>query len=184
VPARAQRLGLAGAVFALTLVTAEAARAETWSQWSTPAVSGVGQGATKLGIGVDWAHVPGDHSLRLAGDFEHMLRDRIGLVGRAALPIDGAWVAPATLGLRFHLLPLSPLDPYVGGGGGLAWMRFPGRDARIDPTIDAEAGLTFHYWGLFYLEAGVRYDLVRYSAPDAGADLSGLVVGGRSGVYF
>jgi hypothetical protein len=144
----------------------------------------VGQGATALGAGVEWAHVPGWHSLRIAGDFEHMLRDHVGLVGRAAVPVDGAWVAPAALGLRFHLLPLSPFDPYVGGSGGVAWLRAPGHAARIDPTISGEAGFRFYYFGLFFLDAGVRYDVVRYAAPSGAFDLSGLVVGGRTGVYF
>ena len=43
---------------------------ESWSQWAAPAGSGGGQGATKLGAGGDWAHVPDGHSLRIAGDFE------------------------------------------------------------------------------------------------------------------
>ncbi len=176
---------VAPAAAATVLALAVPARAgESWSQWSTPAVSGVGQGATKLGAGIDWAHVPDGHSLQIAGDFEHMLRDHVGLVGRAAVPVDGAWIAPATLGLRLHLLPLSPFDPFLGGSGGVAWLRAPGKDARVDPTIDGEAGFTFYYFGLFYLEAAVRYDVLRYAAPSGAFDLSGLVIGGRTGVYF
>jgi hypothetical protein len=30
----------------------------------------------------------------------------------------------------------------------------------------------------------VRYDLLRYAAPSGAFDLSGLVIGGRTGVYF
>jgi hypothetical protein len=177
------RFSLSAATLALAL--SSSARAdEHWSQWSAPAISAVGQGATKLDLGIDWAHVPNGHSVRLAGDFEYLLRNSIGLVGSAAVPIQGAWVAPATLGLRLHVVPLSTFDPYVGLRGGVAWMRPLGRDARIDPTIDAEAGVAFYYFGLFFLEAGARYDVLRYAATSGAFDLSGLVVGGRSGVYF
>jgi len=63
-------------------------------------------------------------------------------------------------------------------------MRPTGRDARVDPMVSGAAGFTFHYFGLFFFEAEARFDLVRYAAGDGATNLSGLVIDGRTGVYF
>jgi hypothetical protein len=164
---------------------APAARAaDDWNQWNAPAVSGVARGTTKIGWGVDWGHVPGDHTLRLGFDGEHLLRDHWSVIARVGLPVGGAWVAPALVGLRVNALPRFPVDPFLGAAGGVAWIRPGGLDARVDPMASVEAGLTVHYWAFFFFEAGARYDLVRYAASTGASDLSGLVVEGRTGVFF
>lgn len=166
------------------LVSVPARAADNWNQWDEPAVSGVGRGATKLALGIDWAHVPGGHSVRLGGDFEHLLADHWSLQGRVGIPLEGEWVAPAMLGIRFHVLPLHPFDPFLGAAGGVAWLRPTGRDARLDPVTSGAVGFTFHYFGLFFVEAEGRFDLVRYAASEGARDLSGVVIDGRTGVYF
>jgi hypothetical protein len=169
----------------LTLAARPAHASENnWNQWDEPAVSGIGRGTSKLSLGVDWGHVPGSHALRLGFGFEHMLRDHWGLTAQTGLPIDGEWIAPLLLGVRFHALPKSPVDPFVGVSGGAAWMRPTGRDARVDPMASAQAGVTVYYFGLLFLELHARYDVARYAAAEGAVDRSGLALAGATGVFF
>ncbi|HEY2515187.1 MAG TPA: hypothetical protein VGI39_30180, partial [Polyangiaceae bacterium] len=98
----------AAACLALTLraASARAATDNHWNQWDDDGLDGVVQGTTLLGLGANYALAGStDHTVRLALEGEHLLRDRWGVVGSLGLPVDGAWIAPAELGLRFHLFP-------------------------------------------------------------------------------
>lgn len=173
---------------ALVLVTEDARaappRTNNWNQWDDDASNGVSQGLTKLSLAFDYARAGDDHALRLGGEFEHLLRDRWGLVGSFALPVAGTWVAPGTLGLRFHLLPKTPVDPFLGLSGGFAWLRPDGVAAELVPMVAARGGLALYVSGLFFVQAEGGYDFVRYSANGVAFDLGGAVITGRLGVYF
>jgi hypothetical protein len=181
--------GLSILMLAAAATTAGSARGdgngnenESWLQWGAPARSGVGQGATKIALGVDWA--PTNGTLRIDGQIEHMLRDHFGLIGRFGVPLTGDWIAPVLLGVRFHAPPLSPLSAFLGASAGIAWLHPAGQGGRVDPIVSGEAGLTFYYFGLFFFEAGGRYDFVRFAAPSGAIDFSGPVIEGSTGVYF
>lgn len=181
-------LVIGGAVLGLGTSTARSAHADpaptnNWNQWDDDGRDGVTQGTTKLALGIDYAQVGsrGD-TLRLALEVEHLLRDRWGLVGTLALPVGGEWVAPASLGVRFHLVPKFPLDPFLGLAGGVAWLA-PDRVAPVAAPIgSARAGLAFHYLGLFFAQMEGGYDLVSYGREGVTIDLSGAIFAGRLGV--
>jgi hypothetical protein len=112
------------------------------------------------------------------------LRDRWGLVGTLALPVGGQWVAPASLGVRFHFVPKFPLDPFVGVDGGVAWLAPDGLAATAAPIVSGRAGLAFHYFGLFFAQVEGGYDWVQYDREGVTIDLSGALFAGRLGVDF
>jgi hypothetical protein len=180
-------LALASASFAFAATPAEAqtARTNNWNQWDDDARDGVMQGTTKLALGADYALVgSSDHSVRLALELEHLLRDRWGIVGNLALPLDGAWVAPASLGLRFHFVPKYPLDPFVGLGGGVAWLAPSRLAAAAAPLGEARAGLAYYYFGVLFAQIEGGYDFVRYGHGGVEMDRGGASFSGRLGVYF
>ncbi len=164
---------------------AEPPRTNNWNQWDDDARDGVVEGMTKLATGIDYARVgSSDHTLRLGFEFEHLLRRRWGLVGAVAIPMEGTWVAPATLGLRFHFVPKFPVDPFVGVAGGVAWLALPGLSAAAAPIAEARAGVAFYYFGLFFAQLAGGFDLVRYGRGGVERDASGASFDGRLGVYF
>ena len=160
-------------------------RTDNWNQWDDDARDGVMQGTTKLSLGADYALVGStDHTVRLALEVEHLLRNRWGVVGTVALPLGGTWVAPASLGLRFHFLPKFPLDPFVGVAGGVAWVAPSGLPATAAPLAEARAGLAYYYFGLFFAEVEGGYDFVRYGRAGVEMDRGGASFAGRLGVCF
>jgi len=190
-PPRAKRgcaVPAAAALLAVTCAsTAPAAQRDHsyWNQWDDDGADGVAEGTTELALGVDYARVgSGDHTVRFAVEGEHLLRNRWGVVADVALPVGGAWVAPATLGLRLHVLPKNPFDPFVGVGGGVAWLRLPDLPDAAAPIVLARAGLAFHYLGFFFAQVSGGYDLVRYARAGAEIDRGGFVLDGRLGVGF
>jgi hypothetical protein len=173
------------AIFWAEDAAAEPARTNNWNQWDDDARDGVMEGTTKLSLGVDYARVgAADHTVRLAFELEHLLRDRWGIVGTVALPLDGAWVAPASLGLRFHFLPKFPLDPFVGVGGGVTWLAPSGLPAAAAPIAEARAGLAYYYFGFFFAQLEGGYDFVRYGRGGVEMDRGGASFAGRLGVDF
>ena len=177
------------ALFAATATTARAhadpVRTNNWNQWDDDARDGVVQGATKLSVGVDYALAGStDHTVRLAIELEHLLRNRWGVVGDLALPVAGTWIAPATLGLRFHFLPKFPLDPFLGVAGGVAWVAPNGLQATASPIAEGRAGLAYYYFGLFFVQVEGGYDFVRYGRSGVEMDRGGPEFAGRLGVYF
>ena len=167
------------------LASREARATESWNQWDDAAAPGVARGAVKLAIGVDLQSVAGgDDVLRVAIEGEHLLRDHWGLFVNAAVPVSGSNVAPLLAGVRFHLLPKTWLDPFLGAAGGVARITVGDRDARVDPMVSAQAGAAVYYFGLFFVQAEARYDVARYAAADGAIDRSGVGVDGKLGVYF
>ncbi len=164
---------------------ADPARTNNWNQWDDAARAGVIQGTTKLGLGADYALVgASDHTVRVGVEVEHLLRDHWGVVGALALPVAGTWVAPASLGLRFHFLPKFPLDPFVGVAGGVGWLAPTGLPATAAPLAEARAGLTYYYFGLFFGQLEGGYDFVRYGRAGVEMDRGGASFAGRLGVEF
>ncbi len=160
-------------------------RTNNWNQWDDDGRDGVMQGATKLALGADYAFVgSSEHTVRLALELEHLLRDRWGIVANVALPIQGAWIAPASLGVRFHFVPKFPLDPFIGVGGGVAWVAPDTLGGAASPLAQARAGVAFYYFGLFYVQVEGGYDFVQYARGGTEIDLSGASFAGRLGVYF
>ena len=179
--------GLALAVVGLSPAGAHAdpARTNNWNQWDDDARDGIMQGATKLAVGADYARVgAADHTVRLALELEHLLRNHWGVVGTLGLPLGGAWVAPASVGLRFHFLPKQPLDPFLGIAGGVAWLAPSGLPPAAAPLGEARAGLAFYYFGLFFVQVEGGYDFVRYGRAGVEFDRGGASFAGRLGVYF
>jgi len=171
--------------FSTTIAHADPPRTNNWNQWDDDARDGVMEGESKLSMGVDYARTgASEHTARLALEVEHLLRNRWGVVGTLALPFDGAWVAPATLGLRFHFVPKFPLDPFVGVAGGVAWLAPHAIDATAAPLAEARAGVAFYYFGLFFAQVEGGYDFVRYGRGGVEMDASGASFAGRLGVYF
>lgn len=165
--------------------TAPQGSPNNWNQWDEDGRDGVVQGSTKVALGVDYALVGGsDHTVRLALELEHLLRNRWGLVGTVALPVAGTWVAPASLGVRFHILPKLPVDPFVGLGGGVAWLAPSGLPATAAPLAEARAGLAFYTLGFFFAQLEGGYDFVRYGRAGIEMDRGGASFAGRLGVYF
>jgi len=145
---------------------------------------GVAQGVTKLSLAVEYAGVGSEHGWRVGGDFEHMLRNRWGLVGSMSLPVSGPWVLPATMGIRLHALPGETVDPFVGVAGGFAWVNPTNIPADVVPMLSMRLGVTLFSTGIYFLQADGGYDVVHYSHGGVGFDLSGIVVTGRTGFYF
>ena len=189
---RTNVIGLAAALFLVVLpASAHADPAPSspptnnWNQWNDSARDGVVQGMTKLALGVDYALVgSSEHTVRLALEIEHLLRNRWGITGTLALPVQGEWVAPAALGVRFHFLPKFPFDPFVGVGGGVAWLAPDSLLATAAPIAEARAGFAFHYFGFFFAQLEGGYDLVRYGREGVTLDLGGASFAGRLGVSF
>ena len=143
------------------------------------------EGTTKLSLGADYALVgPSEHTVRIGLELEHLLRNRWGLVGELALPVAGQWVAPASLGIRFHFLPKFPLDPFVGLAGGVTWLAPDGLPSIAAPIAEARAGLAVYYFGLFFLQIEGGYDFVRYGRQGVELDVGGASFAGRLGVSF
>jgi hypothetical protein len=164
---------------------ADPAPTNNWNQWDDDGRDGVVQGSTKVALGVDYALVgSSDHTVRLALELEHLLRNRWGLVGTVALPVAGTWVAPASLGVRFHLLPKLPIDPFLGLGGGVAWLAPSGLRATAAPLGEARTGLAFYALGFFFAQLEGGYDFVRYGRAGVEMDRGGASFAGRLGVYF
>jgi hypothetical protein len=156
-----------------------------WNQWDDDARDGVTEGTTKAGIGVDYAQVGTQgHTVRIALEVEHLLRNRWGLVGTLALPVGGERVAPASLGVRFHFVPKFPLDPFVGVAGGVGWLAPDGIAGIAAPMGSARAGVAFHYFGLFFAQAEGGYDVAQYGREGVTLNLSGAVFAARLGVDF
>lgn len=173
------------ASLALAPFRAVAATDNHWNQWDDDGLDGVVEGTTMLGLGANYAlSGSSEHTVRLVFEGEHLLRDRWGVVGSVGLPVDGAWIAPAELGLRFHLFPKFPIDPFVGIDGGIAWLRPPGLEDMAAPMVDLRAGAAAHYFGIFYAQVDGGYDLVRYGRGGVSIDRSGASFGGRLGVNF
>lgn len=164
---------------------AQGAKTNNWNQWNDDARDGVVQGMTKLALGADYALVgPSEHTVRLSLEVEHLLRDRWGIVGDLALPLQGEWVAPATIGIRFHFIPKFPLDPFLGLAGGVAWLAPDTLASVAAPIAEARAGLAFHYFGLFFVQIEAGYDFVRYGRDGVTLDVGGASFSGRLGVSF
>ena len=181
---------IGGVVLGLGTATARSARADpartnNWNQWDDDARDGVTQGTTKLALGIDYAQVGsrGD-TVRLTLEVEHLLRDRWGLVGTLLLPVGGEWVAPASLGVRFHLVPKFPLNPFLGLAGGVAWLAPDGLAPIAAPIGSARGGVAFHYLGLFFAQVEGGYDFVSYGREEVTINLSGATFTGRLGVEF
>jgi hypothetical protein len=155
-----------------------------WNQWDDDGLDGVVQGTTKLGLGADYGFAGSDHTVRLAVEAEHLLRNRWGVAFGAGLPLGGLWVAPATLGLRLHALPKLPIDPFATISGGVAWLRLPGLPDTAAPLVAAHAGVDVFYFGLFFAQIDAGYDFVRYGRAGVTRDLAGGAFGGRLGVFF
>jgi hypothetical protein len=178
------------APFALSLLATRAALAappptNNWNQWDDDARDGVMEGMTRLSLGLDYAQVGSqEHTVRLAVELEHLLRSHWGVVGTLALPVAGEWVAPASLGLRFHFVPKFPLDPYVGLAGGVAWLAPDGIAAIVAPIGSARGGLAFHYLGFFFAQVEGGYDFVQYGREGVTLNLGGAIFSGRLGVDF
>jgi hypothetical protein len=145
---------------------------------------GIAQGVTKLSLAFEYAGVGSDHGWRVGGDFEHMLRNRWGLVGSLSLPVSGPWVVPATMGMRVHAAPGQAFDPFVGVAGGFAWLDPTNIPADIVPMLSMRLGATLFSRGIYFLQVDGGYDFVHYSHGGIGFDLSGAVVTGRTGFYF
>ena len=176
---------LAVLIGAAPVAHADPARTNNWNQWDDNGRDGVMEGETKLALGVDYARVgASDHTTRLALEIEHLLRNRWGVVGTAALPVEGTWLAPASLGLRFHFVPKFPLDPFVGVAGGVAWMAPHGLTATAAPLGEARAGLAYYYFGYFFVQLEGGYDFARYGRDGVELNRSGASFAGRLGVYF
>jgi hypothetical protein len=143
------------------------------------------EGTTKLALGADYALVgPSEHTVRLALELEELLRNRWGIVGTLALPIAGQWIAPASLGIRFHFLPKFPLDPFLGLSGGVAWLAPDSLPAIAAPIAEARAGVAFHYFGLLFVQLEGGYDFVHYGRGGVDLDVGGASFAARLGVYF
>jgi hypothetical protein len=159
-----------------------------WNQWDDDARDGLMQGTTKLALGVDYTTytaTPSEgHTVRLGLELEHLLRDHWGVVGSIALPVAGQWVAPASIGIRFHFVPKFPLDPYVSLAGGVAWLAPDSLPAIAAPIATARAGVALYYFGLFFAQVEGGYDVARYGREGVDVDLSGATFAGRLGVYF
>jgi hypothetical protein len=171
---------------ALTAATTEGRAApNNWNQWDDDAASGVAQGTTRLGLGVDYALSGGsDHTVRLGFELEHMLRDHWGAVCAVALPVAGEWLAPLWVGLRLHVLPKQPFDPFLGAAGGVGWLAPDGLAAIAAPIATGRAGIAFHYFGLFFVQAEGGYDLAVYAREGVTMNVGGASFAGRLGVDF
>jgi hypothetical protein len=182
-------LGATAAMLAATTAEADPpAPTQNWNQWDDDARDGVMEGSTKLSLGVDYTSytsAPSEgHTVRLALELEHLLRNRWGVVGTLGLPLQGNWIAPATLGLRFHFVPKFPVDPYLGLAGGVAWVAPDTLTAIAAPVASARAGIAFYYLGLFFAQLEGGYDVVRYGRGGVDLDLSGVTFAGRLGLAF
>jgi hypothetical protein len=168
-----------------SLAHADPPRTNNWNQWDDNGHDGLMEGVTKLSWGVDYARVgASDHVTRLALEGEHLLRDRWGMVGTLAVPVGGTWVAPASLGLRFHFVPRFPLDPFVGVAGGVSWLAPHGLPAAAAPLGEARAGIAYYYFGFFFAQLEGGYDFVRYGRSGVETDRGGASFSGRLGVTF
>jgi hypothetical protein len=145
---------------------------------------GVAQGVTKLSTAFEYAVTGSDHVFRIGGEFEHMLRNRWGLVGSLSIPVSGEWVATSTLGVRLHALPRSRIDPFVGSAAGFAWVNPAHASATLLPMLGMRAGISFFSTGPYFVQAEGGYDFVKYSHGGVGFDLGGPVATVRAGFSF
>lgn len=160
--------------------------ATSWNQLGEPARSGLSQGATTLGVSLALVAPAELRTVRLGFSFEHLLRDRWGVVGGVAAPFAGVLFAPLQLGVRFHALARSPLDPYATVTGGVALTHPNGEEPTLEPFFGANAGLAFHYWGFAFLAADLGFEHATYSSAASGRirGLSTYVASLRTGVTF
>jgi hypothetical protein len=185
---RLLRRATALAVVTLAWCTLREARADDPTSDATGDVdrprAGVAQGVTTMSSAFEFAKTGSGHGFRVGGEFEHMLRNRWGLVGSLSIPVSGPWVAPGTMGLRVHALPGHAVDPFLTFGGGFAWVNPTNVPADLVPMLAMRLGLSLYTTGIYFVQAEGGYDFVHYSHAGLGFDLSGLVATGRAGFYF
>jgi hypothetical protein len=162
------------------------ADASSWNQLGEAPASGIGRGSTTLSTHLSLVRPAGTTTLRLGFSFEHLLRDRWGLVGGVAAPFGGVLFAPAHVGVRFHVLPRAPLDPYLGAYAGLAVVHPRGEVVTAEPFVGAHAGLALHYFGFGFLafDGGLEHATYASTASGTIRDLTTYVLTWRSGVSF
>jgi hypothetical protein len=162
------------------------AEATSWNQLGEPARSGLAQGSTTVATHLALVEAGGPRTLRLGFSFDHMLRDRWGVVGGVAAPFAGVLFAPVHLGVRFHALARSPIDPYATAYGGVALLHPEGEKATLEPVVGANLGLAYHYWGFAFLGVDFGLEHASYASVDSGRilGLTTYVMTWRSGVRF
>lgn len=183
---------LVSAIAATIVLASGSARAElpsdatSWNQLGQTPASGISRGSTTLATNLSLVRPAGTTTLRLGFSFEHLLRDRWGLVGGVAAPFGGVLFAPAHLGVRFHALPRAPLDPYLGVTAGLAIVHPEGEVVTAEPTVGAHAGLALHYVGFAFVafDGGLEHATYASAASRTVFDLTTYTLTWRSGVSF
>ncbi|MBK8214025.1 MAG: hypothetical protein IPK71_09765 [Myxococcales bacterium] len=183
---------LASALTAALVLVPCVARAElpsdatSWNQLGQTPASGLSRGSTTLATNLTLVRPAGTTTLRLGFSFEHLLRDRWGLVGGVAAPFGGVLFAPAYAGVRFHVLPRSPLDPYLGVTAGLAIVHPKGEVVTAEPTVGAHAGLALHYVGFAFVafDGGLEHATYASAASRTIFDLTTYTLTWRTGVSF
>jgi hypothetical protein len=185
---RPSRAYIGAALVAAVVASSGRGRAEGRPDGSDVATErprvGVVEGLTKLSLALEYARVGDQGAVRVGGDFEHMLRNRWGLVGSLSIPVSGPWVVPGTMGMRVHANPGGAFDPFFGAAGGFAWVNPTNRPADVVPMLAMRLGLTWFTTGIYFLQLDGGYDFVRYSHAGIGFDLGGPVLTGRVGFDF
>lgn len=178
----------------ITFANERSASAEvpTWNQWNETGDSGVGQDHLRLTGGIGYGSRHGD--VVLMGDFEYMLRDRVGLTGMTAATVFAPGGIPTVLpflgGVNFHAFPKSAFDLTAGGRAGIALVlpvstpEQPPGDISFAPRVDLVGGASFYFWGAFHMDAEAGYILLRTETGPLGRDLSGPLFAMKLGFYL
>lgn len=148
---------------------------------------GIQQSNLKLGIGWSQENHENLRAHLLQGQFEFFMSDRLSLRGNAGVPLSTAVAEtkyyPFMLGGAFHVLPRSPLDFYIGADAGFVHIATATLPASWSTRVTPIVGVTFYYWGAFFLEAEAGYNVLQY-AKDVALDLSAPTYRARLGFYL
>ncbi|MCB1200976.1 MAG: hypothetical protein KDK41_10050 [Leptospiraceae bacterium] len=161
---------------------------DRWNQFNEEHHDGYQDEHLKLSAG-SWIQQAGDANsiTLLSGRFEYFTNNYFGFRGETAIPLSsspsGFSYFPLALGLSIHMFPRSMFDFYFGGDSGFVNITLPNAPSGWFARTSLHTGLSFYFWGSFFIEYELRYAMVHY-AKTIPLDMSGLGHSIHIGFYF
>ncbi len=158
-----------------------------WNQFNEVEYNGIQRNVLKLSLGPSFENPSPQAVTLLSGRFQYLINDYFGIRGETGIPlaskIQNYGYLPLTLGGDVHLFPRSMFDIYLGGDGGFLYVDIPQRGNGWFSRTSLHVGLSFYFWGVFFLEGEVRYN-VQHFAGNPASNLSALGYNAQIGFYF
>lgn len=158
-----------------------------FNQFGEEEYNGIQRKVLKLSLGYGQENPPEDKVGLLLGRFEYLVTDYFGVRGEAGYPVTvplaDYWYIPLTLGGNIHIFPRSPVDVYLGADGGFVYLNIPNWGEGLFSRTSFHSGLSWYFWGVFFLEAELRYN-IQHFARNNPKNLSSVGWNVQMGFYF